>query len=307
MAITDHRRLASAFLLVVVTTVSCTFRDDAKVAGNVRIGSTSTFEALSTRVGRTFLDAGNSTDIAVTPLAASAAVRRLCAGRLDLVGLDRAVTAAETRVCRGRLTARVPVANDAITVIVNRSLHVGCLRRSQLRRWWASSSDGTLTTWRELDPSYPHLTMDLFGPGPATGTFASFANLIERGRGDIRHDYTVADEAIIVAGVAAVRGGGGIVSYPSFVRAGSRVTAVRIDAGSGCVAPSPRTVRDGSYALSRPLYLYVSLRSWRMNSAVRALVRYFVDNASVLAAREDYIPLTTAERATARRTVDALG
>jgi phosphate transport system substrate-binding protein len=307
--VTGQHRLASAFLLIVVTvtTASCTFREDAKVAGSVRIGSTSTFEALSTRIGRTFLNAGNSTDITVTPLTAAAAVRRLCVGRLDLVGLDRAVTAAEARACRGRLTARIPIANDAITVIVNRSLHVRCLQRSQLRRWWAPSADGTLTTWRQLDPSYPHLTMDLFGPGPATGTFASFADSIERGRGDIRHDYTVADEAVLVAWVAAVRGGGGIVSYPWLVRAGNRVTAVRIDAGSGCVAPSPRTVRDGSYLLSRPLYLYVSLRSWRTNNAVRALVRYFVDHAGDLAARDDYIPLTAAEQAAARHTVDALG
>jgi phosphate transport system substrate-binding protein len=149
--------------------------------------------------------------------------------------------------------------------------------------------------------------MDLFGPGPTTGTFTSFANSIERGRGGIRHDYTVADEAVVVAGVAAVRGGGGIVSYPSFVRAGNGVTAVRIDAGSGCVAPSPRTVRDGSYVLSRPLYLYVRRRSWRTNTAARALVRYFVDHARVLAARDDYIPLTAAEHAAAMRTVDALG
>jgi phosphate transport system substrate-binding protein len=307
LAVTGHRRLASAFLLVVVTAASCTFRDDAKVAGNVRVGSTSTFEALSTRLGRAFLDAGNTTNITVTALAASAAVRRLCAGRLDLVGLDRSLTAAETRACGGRITERIPAANDAITIIVNRRLHVGCLLRSQIRRWWAPSSDGTLTTWRQLDPAYPDLTMDLFGPEPATGTFASFLHSIERGRRDIRHDYTVADERLVVAGVAALRGAGGIVSYPSFVGARNRVAAVRIDAGAGCVAPSPQTVRDGSYLLSRPLYLYVSARSWRTNAAVRALVRYFVDHAGDLAARADYIPLTAAQQGATRRTVDALG
>ncbi len=296
-----------AFVLVVVTAASCTLRDDAKVTGNVRLGSTSTLDALSARLGRAFLDAGNTADITVTALAASAAVRRLCAGQLDLVGLDRSVTAAEARACGDRLTARIPVANDAITVIVNRRLRVGCLRRSQVRRWWAPSSDGTLTTWRQLDPAYPDLTMDLFGPGPATGTFASFVHSVERGRRAIRHDYTVADERVVVAGVAALRGAGGIVSYRSFVRARGRVVAVRIDAGAGCVAPSPQTVRNRSYLLSRPLYLYVSARSWRTNAAVRALVRYFVDHAGDLAAQAAYIPLTAAQRAAAERTVDALG
>jgi phosphate transport system substrate-binding protein len=307
LAVTGHRRLAGAFLLVVVTAASCTLRENAKVTGNVRIGSTSTVDALSTRLGRAFLDAGNTTDIRVTSLGAGAAVRALCAGHLDLVGLDRSVTTAEHRACGGRMTARVPAANDAITVIVNRGLHVSCLQRSQLRRWWAPSSDGTLTTWRQLDPAYPDVTMELFGPGPASGTYASFVHSIERGRGDIRHDYTVADERVVVAGVAALRGAGGIVSYPSFVRARHRVAAVRLDAGAGCVAPSPQTVRDGSYLLSRPLYLYVSARSWRTNAAVRALVRYFVDHADDLGAGVDYIPLTPAQQAAARRAVDALG
>ena len=44
--------------------------------------------------------------------------------------------------------------------------------------------------------------------------------------------------------------------------AGDQVKEVGIDAGDGCVAPTHDTIADGSYPLSRSLFIY--LERWRL-------------------------------------------
>jgi len=51
---------------------------------------------------------------------------------------------------------------------------------------------------------------------------------------------------------------------------------------SDCVAPSPDTVRDGSYApLSRPLYVYVKAGSME-RAEIQEFMRFYIANAGAL-------------------------
>ena len=79
------------------------------------------------------------------------------------------------------------------------------------------------------------------------------------------------------------------------------VNLVAIDAGDGCVAPSPETLADGTYALSFPVSYYFSEASFE-NPMVRALLWHFFDRSSLETLREapyamsDYDAMATTQR-----------
>ncbi|MDF3017200.1 MAG: phosphate transporter substrate-binding protein, partial [Thermomicrobiales bacterium] len=68
------------------------------------------------------------------------------------------------------------------------------------------------------------------------------------------------------------------------------LNAVAVDAGDGnCVAPSPETVQDGTYApLSRPLYVYVKDESLQ-RPEVQEFTRFYLSEAPALAAEVGYV------------------
>ena len=52
--------------------------------------------------------------------------------------------------------------------------------------------------------------------------------------------------------------------------------AIEIDAGDGCVAPTPETIADGTYPFSRTLYIYVSKAAAESNPAVASFVDLYL-------------------------------
>ena len=67
--------------------------------------------------------------------------------------------------------------------------------------------------------------------------------------------------------------------------------AVPIDGGKGPVAPSEKTINDGSYEpLSRPIFVYVS-RQASERPEVSAFVKFYLENAPKLVTEVGYVPL----------------
>jgi phosphate transport system substrate-binding protein len=274
---------------------SCTSQQADQVAGSLRVGGSPTLEALTAKVSEQFLGTGNTTKIDISPASTDTAVSRFCAGRLDVLDVSRSMTAHERTACRqaGVEYRRIRVANDAIVLVANPRFGLSCVGTKTLKTWWAASSDGTVTTWKQLQPGRPDLSMDLYGPGPGSGTYEVFAHLVEGPKAELRHDFTVTPtEAIAIAAVSRYRSAAGFVSYPTYDHAATKVSAVAIDDGHGCVTPSVSTVQDESYLLSRPLYLYVSVSASNKRPAVREFVRYYVEHARALAKELHYVPLT---------------
>jgi phosphate transport system substrate-binding protein len=300
--------MGASVLMALGCITSCSSKNASPVAGSLRLGGSATTQALTTKVSQRFLAAGNTTKIDIAPVSTDVAIKRFCSGHLDLVDVSRSLTDAERKSCTagGVPYRRVHIANDAIVLIANPRLGLSCVRRKTLVTWWAPSSDGTVTTWKELGSWRPDVPMDLYGPGPGSGTFEVFAHLAESPDNDIRHDFTVTPtESVAIAGVAKYKGAAGFVSFPSYDQAANRVSAVAIDDEHGCVEPTVETVQDKSYALSRPLYLYVSASALRKRTAVRAFVRYYVDNARLLAQDLHYVPLTPREARAAERAIQS--
>ena len=59
----------------------------------------------------------------------------------------------------------------------------------------------------------------------------------------------------------------GFVGFAFAENAGDAIKEVQIDAGDGCVDPSKDTIADGSYPLSRSLYIYPNVATARDDEA----------------------------------------
>ena len=192
----------------------------------------------------------------------------------------------------------LPVAHDAITIIVNgRNTWASDMTVQDLRTLWAANAEGRVTRWNQVRPGWPDRDIALFGPGRESGTFDYFTDAINGSAGASRTDYTAsADDREITRQVAANEYALGYVGYSYFERGRGRLKALAIDdlddrIGQGPIEPSPANVRRGVYRpLSRPLFIYVNAARLQ-RAEVKAFVSHYLRRAGELAAAESEIAL----------------
>ena len=224
---------------------------------------------------------------------------KFCNGETDISDASRPIHAddeAEGLNCEanGITYTELQVANDGLSVVVNpENDWANCLTVEQLKMIWEPGADGTVTNWNQVDPSYPDVPLELFGPGTDSGTFDYFTDAINGEEGASRTDYTATeDDNVTVQGVSGSEGAIGYFGLSYFEENSDSLKAVEVDAGDGCVAPSVETVQDGSYTpLSRPLFIYPS-GEMLQTAYGAAFVEYYLDNAVSIAETALFVPLT---------------
>lgn len=174
---------------------------------------------------------------------------------------------------------------------------------------WADA--GTLATELGSATEFPDLDLSITAPGEESGTYGSYIELalqdIAEARleaGSItedqvettRKDYSSsADDNVIIEGVSGTEGSFGWVGFAFADQNRETVRLLEIDGGEGCVAPDATTIADGSYPLSRPLYIYVNKAKAQENASVAAFVEFYLSEQGYDAvAEEDYVQLDEA-------------
>jgi phosphate transport system substrate-binding protein len=162
----------------------------------------------------------------------------------------------------------------------------------QLNAIWKPGSK--VANWNQVDPSFPDVPLKLYGAGTDSGTFDYFTSVINGEEGASRSDYSATeDDNVTVQGVAGDRGALGYFGFSYFEENQSKLKALEVDSGGGCVAPSVETAQDGSYTpLSRPLFVYVKRSSFDDNEDVRNFVKFMLDNNDTIATAAQFVPLS---------------
>ncbi|NNF28666.1 MAG: PstS family phosphate ABC transporter substrate-binding protein [Gemmatimonadetes bacterium] len=235
----------------------------------------------------------------------SGGLRRLCAGELDLAAASRDMTTRERERCRAAAVrwVRFPIALDGLTVVVNEANQVAdCLTTTELRQIWEPASQ--VVSWRDVRPDFPEEPIHLYGPGTNSGTFDFFnAVIVGRPQASRSDYYQTEDDFQIVRGVAGDPWALGYFGHAYYARSNGGLRALRVDFGSGCVEPSPRTIADGDYGpLTRELALFVNeagLARLELRDFLDAVLR----DAESAAREVGYVPLPGGEY---RRALDRL-
>lgn len=263
------------------------------VSGEIVTDGSSTVAPLTRAARHQFVGMQPEVDIKVTTTGTTAGFRAFCAGTTDISNASREISAEERAACAegGVEFTEIVVANDGISVIVNPANDwARDLTLEQLETMWAPQSQGSVTSWQQIDPTFPDEPLVLFGPGSDSGTLDFFTEAINGAEDEIRTDYSASeDDDNTVAGVRRNDGGVGFLGL-SYVQASEGdVVAVSIEG----VAPTTRTVQAGTYTpLSRPLFIYVSNASYADKPQVSAFVDFYVENAVEIAEQARVVPLT---------------
>ena len=295
--------LASALLLAACggddnTTGSGSGGQQAQLSGAVKVDGSSTVAPLTTAAAEFFAEQQSKVRVTVGTSGTGGGFEKFCNGETDVSDASRPIKDEEIAACNAKNIAysELVVANDALTVVVNKdNTWAECLTTDQLKKMW--EPDSKVTSWNQVDPKFPNEPLKLFGPGTDSGTFDYFTDEINGKEGASRKDYQPSeDDNVIVTGVSGSKGGLGYFGYTYFEENQDKLTAVKVDGGSGCVEPSAATVQDGTYKpLARPLFIYPSVSAMK-RPEVAAFVEYYVANDGKIAEDAKYVPLNEEQR-----------
>jgi phosphate transport system substrate-binding protein len=284
---------------------------DGGATGSLNISGSSTVEPITSAVAELFRAANPGvSNIAVNGPGTSDGFELFCNGETDLNDASRPISDDEIAACEanGVDYVELEVAQDALSVIGNPANGIECLNLGDLYALFGPESDG-FESWSDANAlassvggsgDLPDVPLTIVAPGEESGTFGSFIDLAigdmaeEQGQDEtLRPDYQIsADDNVIVENAAGTEGGLGFVGFAYAENAGESVKEFQIDGGEGCVAPSAEAVQDGSYPLSRSLYIYVSKEKLASNPALGPFVDFYVSDEGLATVPEvQYISL----------------
>ena len=295
--------LAMAVMVGVVAVTACGGSDDEgeTLSGTIAVAGSSTVFPISEAVAEEFSKANPGLRVNVASTGTGAGGRAMCQeGTIEVWDASRpAKQESEIDVCTGNgiELIELPVAFDALSVVVSpENDWTPCLTVDQLKTIFGPDSEGEVTNWNQVDPSFPDQRLRIYGPTTSSGTFDYFTEAVmgESGaqRGDL--DLATEEDPLIAIGVNGGAGGIGYFGLAYLEQYRSLVNAVSVenpDTGE-CVEPGSATVEDGQYApLARPIFIYVNKGEMESRPEVRAFVDFYLDEAPNLVTEVGYVPL----------------
>jgi phosphate transport system substrate-binding protein len=280
------------------------------LSGSIRIDGSSTVAPLTEAIAEEFNADNPDVNVTVGTSGTGGGFEKFCAGETQISDASRAIEPDEAKACQqnGIAYEELQIANDALTVALNPNNPVTCMTVDQLKQVWEPKS--SVNSWSQiqgLEPSFD-AELALYGPGTDSGTFDFFTEAINGEEGAQRTDYNDIgeDDNATVTGVSGAEGGMGYFGYSFFVENEGAVKALEIDGGDGtCVAPSPETAQDGSYYLSRPLFVYPSATALE-EETVDAFLQFYLDNINDVAEQVGFISLTDEQLQQSQDKLDAI-
>jgi phosphate transport system substrate-binding protein len=221
---------------------------------------------------------------------------RFCRGETDLQNASRPITQAkEVPVCleNGVRYVAFTVANDGLSVVANRDVTwTNCLTTDELKKIWNTGSK--VDSWKDVRAGFPDVPLKLFGAGTDSGTFDFFTEKINGKAKQSRSDYTPSEnDNVLVQGITGTRGALGYFGLSYYEENKTRLKLIAVNHNNGgCVAPSVKTVQNGTYKpLSRPLFVYAKRTSFQ-RPEVRAFIGYIFNNERAIATKARFVALT---------------
>jgi len=281
------------------------------LSGTIAIDGSSTVFPFTQAAAEAFQGENPDVRVTVGESGTGGGFEKFCAGETAISDASRPIEAEEIALCKknGIGYEEVQVANDGISVTTNPDLAIKCLTTEQLKQLWNTGSSvdnySQLGKDAETNQALPDQEVTLYGPGTDSGTFDFFTEEINGEEGVSREDYQPSeDDNVLVQGVSGDAGGLGYFGFSYYEQNADSLNLVAIDSGDGCVAPSLKTIQDGSYTpLSRPIFMYPSTEALKKPD-VKAFMDYVLENYDSIAETAQLVGMTSAQQSKAKAAFD---
>ena len=290
-----------------------------EVSGEVVISGSSTVQLISVAVAEAFAEVSPDVLVNVDGPGTSDGFELFCAGETDINNASRPIKEPELTACddNGVEFIELEVAFDGVTVMTNPANEaVECLSTTDLYALTGPESEG-FENWNSAsdlaaelgsDTEFPDASFDMTAPGEESGTYGAYIELgtletaeaqVEAGAIEedvaetLRADYTTqANDNAIITAVEGSDSAFGFTGFAFAEEAGDAIRELEISGADGtCVAPSVETIADGSYPLSRSLYIYVNAATAADSAALSAFVDYYIGDGLALVSDVGYVDL----------------
>jgi len=275
----------------------------------VSVDGSSTVFLISAAVAEQMRDDQPGVNVVVGQSGTGGGFKKLAAGEIDVCSASRRITADEEHTCKaaGIEFIEFEIAFDGLVIVVNpQNDWCDAVTVDQLKTIWRKESQEQIEKWSDVDPDWPDEELKLYGPGPDSGTYDYFNEVINGNPKSCRQDYSPSEnDNALVTGVAGDKGSLGYFGLGYYIENKGKLKLLAVDGGDGPETPTPEKVRDGTYQpLSRPLFIYVRLSSLKTPDVAK-YVRYYLDNADKVVPQVGYVAVTDSIAKENQRKLDA--
>ena len=261
----------------------------------IKIDGSSTVFPVTEAVAEEFQKANRGKRVTVGISGTGGGFKKFCRGETDIQNASRPITANEMKDCKaaGVQYIELPVAFDALTVVVNKDNPLKEISIDDLKKMWEPGAQGKIMRWKDANPAFPDAPLVLFGAGSDSGTFDYFTEAVTGKSKSSRGDFTASeDDNVIVQGVSRDKNSLGFFGYAYYEENKGKIRALPISwKGGKAVEPSAAHVLDGTYQpLSRPIFIYVNAKALAKPD-VKAFAEYYMKQGPKLVSEVKYVPL----------------
>ena len=226
--------------------------------------------------------------ISVTGGGSGTGIAAMINGTVNIANASREMKREEVAAAQtnGIKPVEFVVARDAIAVVANLSNPVNGLTLEQISDIYA----GKITNWRQVGGENRPIV--LLSRESNSGTYVYFLeNVVRMGK---KSDLLFSPDTLLMPsseGISVeVRQNPNAVGYDGlgYVTSDQKVLAVAKDAQSPHVLPSVKTVNDGSYPISRPLYMYTA---GEPAGQVKTYMEWVLGDGQTLVTKLGFVPL----------------
>ena len=274
--------------------------DPSMVTGDIISAGSSTVYPLSEAIEKLFEEEGYTGQHTLSSIGSGAGFERFCkTGEIDIANASRSIKDAEKELCAALTPARTPiefrVGTDAIAVVVSKeNTFLTNVTMEELALIFT-----TAQKWSDVNPAWPAEDILRYTPGTDSGTFDFFTEVVVQKPQKLEkldeakalvlaasNLQTSEDDNTLVQGVEGSPYAIGYFGFAYYNDQADKLTAISVDD----VAPSFDTAEDGSYKLSRPLFIYSDAGIIKSKPQVGAFINFYLTRVNEVIGEVGYFP-----------------
>jgi len=282
-----------AWLLMGCAPQRPTYADASGPAQAIENKGSDTLVNLALAWAETYIELRPEVRISVTGGGSGTGIAAMINGTVNIANASRAMKPEEIAAAEanGITPVEFVVARDAIAVVVHPSNPVDRLTLLQISDIYT----GKIMNWSQVGGQDRPIV--LLSRESNSGTYVYFLENVIR-LGDKESDLLFSVDTLLMPsseGISAeVRQNPNAIGYDGlgYVTPDQKVVAVARDASGPYVLPSVETVNDGSYPISRPLYMYTA---GEPTGEVKAYLDWILSEGQTLVPELGFVPLRQGE------------
>ena len=218
----------------------------------ITVKGSDTMVILAQRWAEMYMEKNPDVSVQVTGGGSGVGLSALINGATDIANSSRPIKGSEREKLKQRFSSlgvEVKTAKDGLSIYLNEASPVREFSLEQLKAIYT----GRITNWKDVGG--PNAKIITYGRENSSGTYVYFRDFVLGGQDFAASVQTLPGTAAVVNAVAKDKFG---IGYGGAAYAkGIRMAAVKKDDNSGAYEPNAQTVKDGTYPITRYLYMYL--------------------------------------------------